>query len=944
MTEQSSTVPARGRPELRRRPRRPRALVALLATLAVMGGLLTAFVPLTASSASAATGGDFQAGNIISDAKFYNGQAMNAQAVQNFLNGQVPNCRAGYTCLKDYRVNTFSRGADPMCNAYSGAGAETAAQIIAKVGQACGISQAVLLVLLQKEQSLVTDTWPSATQYERATGFACPDTAPCDSEYFGFYNQVYKAAWQFKRYGNPPGTSNFFTWYPVGGYANVLYNPNAACGSSRVLIQNRATAALYYYTPYQPNAAALANLYGTGDGCSAYGNRNFWRLYTDWFGSTTEINHNPFGSIDGATADLKTVTLRGWAQDLDTRNPIQVYVWSGGNYLTGSFAGAFTANGSRPDVDKVYGNGANHGFSISLPATGKPTQYCLYAINVGAGENEPLGCPTVSPPTGSPIGAIEYYKQTGASLQISGWALDPDTASSIKVQISVNGKDAGTFDANIGRADLGQKYPSYGSAHAWTVTKLAVPIGTNKVCVTAIDLKGGNGNSSLGCVTTTSTAGPPTGGFERADPAPGGVRVSGWAVDLDTTGPVQINIAVNGWLKSITTADKNRPDVGRYLPGYGDAHGYDVVAPASPGVNTICVYAMDTGGNGNTLLGCSTVTVMAGKPIGYLETARSVDGGVAVTGWAIDPDTTAPISVVFYVDDRWTSATKADQVRGDVAYVFPGYGGGHGFSATVPVKAGTHKVCAYAVNTPSSDDNPQIGCATLAVDGGKPVGSFDTATAVDGGIKVSGWTLDPDTTDPIDVVFYVDNAWTSRLKADKSRPDVASLYPGFGDKHGFTGTVPASPGSHRICAYGVNVPSSDNNPQLGCFTVTVKSSAALGALDSAEPVAEGVTVQGWAADPDSAEPVEVVFYVDDVYAASTLAELSRADVAEANPGLGDAVGYSATVPVTPGEHRVCAYAAPAASSPSSEEASSDGAAPEVAPADDARLGCTTVIV
>ncbi|MFZ1523014.1 MAG: hypothetical protein WAS94_03260, partial [Candidatus Saccharimonadales bacterium] len=39
-------------------------------------------------------------------------------------------------------------------------------------------------------------------------------------------------------------------------------------------------------TPYRPNQAALNNLYGTGDGCSAYGNRNFWRFYTDWFGST----------------------------------------------------------------------------------------------------------------------------------------------------------------------------------------------------------------------------------------------------------------------------------------------------------------------------------------------------------------------------------------------------------------------------------------------------------------------------------------------------------------------------------------------------------------------------------------------------------------------------------------------------------------------------------
>ena len=51
-------------------------------------------------------------------------------------------------------------------------------------------------------------------------------------------------------------------------------------------IQNTATASLYNYTPYQPNAAALAAYPGTGDACSAYGNRNFFYLFRKYFGST----------------------------------------------------------------------------------------------------------------------------------------------------------------------------------------------------------------------------------------------------------------------------------------------------------------------------------------------------------------------------------------------------------------------------------------------------------------------------------------------------------------------------------------------------------------------------------------------------------------------------------------------------------------------------------
>ena len=50
-------------------------------------------------------------------------------------------------------------------------------------------------------------------------------------------------------------------------------------------IENKATALLYIYTPYQPNTAALAAGAGEGDSCSAYGNRNFSIIYTGWFGN-----------------------------------------------------------------------------------------------------------------------------------------------------------------------------------------------------------------------------------------------------------------------------------------------------------------------------------------------------------------------------------------------------------------------------------------------------------------------------------------------------------------------------------------------------------------------------------------------------------------------------------------------------------------------------------
>jgi LysM repeat protein len=138
------------------------------------------------------------------------------------------------------------------------------------------------LVTLQKEQSLITLNNPSQTRMDRAMGFNCPDDAPCAASTLGFFNQVYRGAGQLNYYSNPAGP---FTWLKVGSVISRTYHPNASCGSQSFKLENKATAALYYYTPYVPNQAALDNLYGTGNSCSSYGNRNFWRFYSDWFGS-----------------------------------------------------------------------------------------------------------------------------------------------------------------------------------------------------------------------------------------------------------------------------------------------------------------------------------------------------------------------------------------------------------------------------------------------------------------------------------------------------------------------------------------------------------------------------------------------------------------------------------------------------------------------------------
>ena len=241
------------------------------------------------TSAEAANAVWFNPGQIISDSAFYAPGTMSAKSIQRFLNSKVAVCRADPTrpgCLKDYRLNTPAvTGTDGRCASLPAKTNVSAAQVIYDISIACGISPKVLLVKLQKEQGLVTSTNPSRRAYEFALGMDCPDTpSGCSAASAGFFWQLYKGAGQLNWYSNPAGS---FTWLKPGATISRPFQANmASCGSQSFVLENKATAALYYYTPYVPNQAALANLYGVGDTCSAYGNRNFFRDYTDWFGST----------------------------------------------------------------------------------------------------------------------------------------------------------------------------------------------------------------------------------------------------------------------------------------------------------------------------------------------------------------------------------------------------------------------------------------------------------------------------------------------------------------------------------------------------------------------------------------------------------------------------------------------------------------------------------
>lgn len=687
---------------------RAQRLRALLGAMAAALLIAATLVSVTPAPASAADLSKFDAGNIISDEVFFNSGTMTEAQIQSFLNSKVPTCKSGYTCLKSFKQNTTSRAADAMCKGYTGASNESAARIILKVAKSCGVNPQAIIVMLQKEQGLVQSSAPSSWAWKASMGYACPDTAACDTRYYGFYNQVFMGVWQLKRYGNPPGTSQYFTWYPIGKASPVRYHPNASCGSSSVVIKNKATAALYYYTPYQPNAAALAAGYGAANNpCSSYGNRNFYNYFTDWFGKTSGAE-SVRGTVDGIDAvDYDTVRVRGWAFDSRTSTPVQIRVTADGKTV-----GTFAASTLRRDVGDAYpGVGDNRGFDGTVTVAGGGDRRICATI-VASGVTKEMSCETIAVESGSPRGRVDSVEAVPGGVRVTGWALDVETTGPIRVHVYVNGAGR-AFTANLPRPDIGRHYPSLGPDHGFDVT-LTTPSGSTEICVYGINVGKGS-NARFGCSTVSVLAGSPRGSVDTLAAVPGGISVSGWAFDPDTAEASSVHVYIDGAGYRLT-ANAPRSDIGRKFPLYGPNHGFSRTFTATAGDHKVCVYAINTVGPGaRQTLKCSTVTVRAGSPFGRVDEVTVSGDKATVRGWAIDPDVVTPISVHLYVDGVGVGGTTANLERSDIKRVYPVYGGAHGYSRTITLPAttkATSTVCAYAINV-KAGSNTRLGCTTV---------------------------------------------------------------------------------------------------------------------------------------------------------------------------------------------------------------------------------------
>ncbi|MBI4600255.1 hypothetical protein HY732_05050 [Candidatus Uhrbacteria bacterium] len=190
-------------------------------------------------SPSATWGISFNPEEVISDADFFRPSDMTRDEVQKFLE-QKKSTLAAYT-------------------AFDSTGRKrSASDIIWSAATANGLNPKVVLVLLQKEQSLIENPNPSQYSYDWATGYArcdsCSPDSPTVAAYKGFALQVEKAAWRSNYYIT---NARDFTYRK--GVESIV-------DGIRMIPRNDATAALYNYTPH------------------FRGNFSFWKLWQRYFG------------------------------------------------------------------------------------------------------------------------------------------------------------------------------------------------------------------------------------------------------------------------------------------------------------------------------------------------------------------------------------------------------------------------------------------------------------------------------------------------------------------------------------------------------------------------------------------------------------------------------------------------------------------------------------
>lgn len=387
-----------------------------------------------------------------------------------------------------------------------------------------------------------------------------------------------------------------------------------------------------------------------------------------------------------------------------------------------------------------------------------------------------------SPSGDLPFGNIDRVTAEENMVTVVGWIIDPDTTAPIDVHVYVDDDFAAGVVADRNRPDVAAAYPAYGGEHGFATT-VSVSDGTHEICAYGLNVGAGDRNPGACRTVTVGTTGGGSGLDPVGNPTTGPIESAGFPGTGMATFLTDVRVAsqdgfdrlvfeftdgVPEWNVEYVNAPIREQPSGMTIPVAGDAFLSVTMSPAS----------------GVDLSGAQPEQIYTGPEefnvdLPQIEEVRQTEDFENVLSWVAGLDERATFGVAELSDP----ARLVIDVR---------YGGGGG------------------------DDGGDDGEQAMP-----PFGNVDRVTATDDGVMIAGWTIDPDTTDPIGVHVYVDDTFVLGRIADRNRPDVADAYPEFGGLHGFGAEIDVAPGTHRVCAYGINVGSPAVNTRLGCRTVTV---------------------------------------------------------------------------------------------------------------------------
>lgn len=341
----------------------------------------------------------------------------------------------------------------------------------------------------------------------------------------------------------------------------------------------------------------------------------------------------PIGSLDEVTEqrspDKESLKIRGWAVDM-SRPSVTAEVHA---YLYGPDGSRtlhkLPANTSRPDVDRIFAVGSNHGFETSIDIK-KAGDYRLCAYAIGLYLHTELGCRSlrIAPGT-TPVGTLDSAtvkkSRTQASISVRGWAVDyGSTSAQIGVHAYVLAPDGTStlhkFTASKPRPDVNAVL-GVPADHGYEADLPISGPGRHQVCTYAIALSPvAPGNPLLGCTyLETGFSGSPVGYLDsvRTETVNGitSIVARGWTVDRDMpSDSLSVHTYVTAPDGSVSNfavlADQPRPDVNQILGVTGN-HGYTAKkAVTQRGTYKICTYAIATSPFtlGNSALGCANLT------------------------------------------------------------------------------------------------------------------------------------------------------------------------------------------------------------------------------------------------------------------------------------------------------------------------------------------------